>query len=237
VGGWRLATVATLASEVEDRPQLPAGREERFAGYGIMGLPFASGHVLAMAMRRFPASSIGPAYTSIWHCDPAGKWVFWQNQSAQLGCPRYFSAAIAETHLVDIDLEWIEPDTLRVAVPEFDFEWRSTLRGSAVTTCLNAVGSVIPDRLWKAKPLLSAMGPIAGVTLRAGRVALAGVAPNGQRFVANPLRVWVVADARASLGGVDFGPIGRLDRQATLGEFRIPQRGIFAIGRAYFTDE
>ena len=44
---------------------LPSGGEERFAGYGVMGLPFASGHVLAM--RRFPASSIGPGYSSVWH--------------------------------------------------------------------------------------------------------------------------------------------------------------------------
>jgi hypothetical protein len=79
---------------MEQEPGLPAGDEERFAGYGIMGLPFMSGHVLAM--RRFPASSIGPAYTSIWHRDPAGRWVFWQDQPAELACPRHFSAAIAE---------------------------------------------------------------------------------------------------------------------------------------------
>jgi hypothetical protein len=53
---------------------LPAGGGERFAGYGVMGLPFRSGHVLAM--RRFPASSIGPACTSVWHRSPDGRWVF-----------------------------------------------------------------------------------------------------------------------------------------------------------------
>jgi len=37
------------------------------------------------------------------------------------------------------------------------------------------------------------------------------------------------------LGGTDFGPMGKLDQQAALGDFWIPQRGIFAIGRAYFT--
>jgi hypothetical protein len=30
--------------------------------------------------------------------------------------------------------------------------------------------------------------------------------------------------------------MGELDRQAALGDFWIPQRGIFAIGRAYFAD-
>ena len=60
-----VATVADQAIETEDRRELPRGDGERYAGYAIMGLPFRSGHVLAM--RRSPASSIGPAYTSIWH--------------------------------------------------------------------------------------------------------------------------------------------------------------------------
>jgi hypothetical protein len=199
-----------------------------------MGLPFASGHVLAM--RRFPASSIGPAYTSIWHRDPTGRWAFWQNQAAELACPRYFSAAIAEARNVEIDLEWTEPSTIRLGVPELGFEWSATLRASGVTRFFNAVAAILPDRLWKAKPVLSLMGPVAGAALRAGRVGLAGVAPNGQRFIANPLRVWLVADTAASLRGVDFGPMGELDQQAALGDFWIPQRGIFAIGRAYFAD-
>jgi hypothetical protein len=67
-----------LTAEVERHPELPSGGEERFAGFGVMGLPFDSGHVLAL--RRFPASSIGPAYTAVWHRDPAGRWAFWQDQ-------------------------------------------------------------------------------------------------------------------------------------------------------------
>lgn len=229
-----MATVAGLAAEAEQRPTLPPGDGERFAGYGIMGLPFASGHVLAM--RRFAASSIGPAYTSIWHRDPAGRWMFWQNQPAELACPRYFSAALAAASNVAIDLEWTEPSTIRSAVPEFDFEWTATLRASGVTTTLNAFAAVLPDRLWTAKPVLALIGRVAGPALRAGRVGLAGIAPNGQRFIANPLKVWLVAETSASLRGDDFGPMGKLDQQAALGDFWIPQRGIFALGRAYFTD-
>lgn len=228
-----MATVADLAAEAEEALP-PGGGGERFAGYGIMGLPFASGHVLAM--RRFPASSIGPPYTSIWHRDPAGTWVMWQNQAAELACPRYFSAA-AEPFGEEIDLEWTGPSTIRLVVPTLGFEWSTTLRASAVTTALNAVGALLPDRLWKARPFLSLMGPMAGAALRAGRVALAGVTPNGQRFIANPLKVWLVAETAASLNGVDFGPMGRLDQQAALGGFWIPQRGVFAIGRAYFTEQ
>jgi hypothetical protein len=228
-----MATPAELATEAE-QASLPEGSSERFAGYGIMGLPFASGHVLAM--RRFPASSIGPAYTSIWHRDPSGAWAFWQDQPAELACPRYFSAALREARTVEIELEWPDADTVRLAVPELRFEWTARIRPSAVTKAFTAIGAVLPDRWWRSAPVLRLMGRVAGTALRAGRVGLTGVAPNGQQFVANPLRVWLVDETAASLDGTGFGPMGPLDRQAALGDFWIPQRGIFAIGRAYFTD-
>ncbi len=56
-----------LVERIERGIELPEGVDERFSGYGVMGLPFASGHILAL--RRFPASSVGPAYTSVWHRD------------------------------------------------------------------------------------------------------------------------------------------------------------------------
>ena len=59
-----------------------------------MGLPFRSGHVLGL--RRFPASSIGPGYRSVWHRDPGGRWTFYQDQPAELACTRYFGTAVEE---------------------------------------------------------------------------------------------------------------------------------------------
>ena len=59
-----------LVAEVEQSLKLPQGNEERFAGYGVMGLPFASGHVLGL--RRWPASSLGKGYTSVWHRNSEG---------------------------------------------------------------------------------------------------------------------------------------------------------------------
>jgi hypothetical protein len=227
-----MSTVAEAAAEAEARAQLPEGPGERFAGYGVMGLPFSSGHVLAM--RRFPASSVGPAYTSIWHRDPEGAWTFWQDQAAELACPRYFSAALAEARQVRIDLTWTGPATLLLTVPERAFTWSTTFRTSAVTTVLNGVGSILPDRWWRSDRVLSLLGPVAGAALRAGHVTLAGDVPNGQHFQANPLEVWLVAGSTATLDGVDLGPPGPLDEQARLGDFWIPQRGVFAIGRAFF---
>src|SRR5947209_1004370 len=77
-----------LVAEIEACPRMPNGSEERFAGYGVMGLPFGSGHILAL--RRFPASSIGPGYRSVWHRDPDARWTFFQDVAPNQGCSRYF---------------------------------------------------------------------------------------------------------------------------------------------------
>ena len=66
-----------LVDKLEQGAELPSGNEERFVGYGVMGVPFTSGHLLAM--RRFPASSLGEGYTSVWHRDPQGRWTFYSD--------------------------------------------------------------------------------------------------------------------------------------------------------------
>ena len=119
------------AAEIERRAGLPAGAGDRFTGYGVMGLPFTSGHVLAM--RRFPASSIGPGYTSVWHRDPAGRWEFWQDQPDEQACSRYFGSALAGTRRAHIELDWPGESTLQIAIAEAGFAWTVTLGTSAAT--------------------------------------------------------------------------------------------------------
>jgi hypothetical protein len=224
-------TPRALAAAAE-RGAVPPGEAERFAGYGVMGLPFASGHVLAA--RRFPASSIGPGYTSVWHRSPDGDWTFWQDQPDDQSCPRYFSAAVSTSCRVDIDLSWPTDATLRIVIPEVGLEWTAQMSSTPVTRMLNAVGRIMPDRAWRARTVLTAMGAVAGRALRAGKVAMIGTAPNGHDFIANPLRIWLIEESTARLGVDDFGPVGPLGEQTHLGDFWLPQRGIFAIGRAYF---
>ena len=60
------------------------------------------------------------------------------------------------------------------------------------------------------------------------------MAPNGQRFVANPLRIWVAGASRATVEGTELGEMGPAPDQAHLQDFAIPQRGVFAIGRVLF---
>ena len=125
-------------AEIERQARLPAGAGERFSGYGVMGLPFASGHVLAL--RRFPASSIGPAYTSVWHRDRSGRWEFWQDQPDDQACSRYFGPALAGTRRTPIELAWTGGSTLQITITGTGFSWEVTLAASGATRALNAIG-------------------------------------------------------------------------------------------------
>jgi hypothetical protein len=62
---------------------------------------------------------------------------------------------------------------------------------------------------------------------------LSGRTPNGHEFVAIPRQVWLVKSSRAIIRGVEAGPLGSLAEQARLGDFLIPQRGVFAVGHTF----
>jgi hypothetical protein len=224
-----------LVARIEARPTLPGGSEERFAGYGVMGLPFRSGHILAL--RCFPASSVGPPYRAVWHRDPAGRWTFFQDVPPMQGCARYFGAALAEVVAATIDVAWDGPTQLSATVNGGgrSLEWRATLTSSVMTRVMSRVGSLLPETLWQQPLLLGGMGVVAGKMMGAGAIHLRGLTPNGQRFVANPLRLWLVDDSEAVLDGVDLGAVGSSPTPGRLRDFWIPRRGVFAIGRSFFT--
>jgi hypothetical protein len=54
--------------------------------------------------------------------------------------------------------------------------------------------------------------------------------PNRQTFHLVPSHVWMVAASRAQLGATDLGRLAPLPRQATIGDLRIPQKGLLAFG-------
>jgi hypothetical protein len=225
---------AEIVEDVERNAELPPGSGERFFGYGVMGLPFRSGHVLGL--RRFPASSIGPGYRSVWHRDPSGRWTFYQDQPAELACTRYFGSAVEEVREGPIRIEWTGPCVFQVRAGDGELEWTVEVGSTPVTRLFNGVASVLPPRAWRSRRVLDVMSRVAGTALRAGRVRLTGQAPNGQRFVANPLSMWVATASNATVRGVDLGEMGPAPEQARLRDFAIPQRGMFVVGRAMFTD-
>jgi len=157
-------------------PGLPGGTEERFAGYGVMGLPFRSGHYLAL--RHFPASSIGPGFRAVWPRDPHRRWMFYADAPAEVSCARYFGATSAGgAERVPIDITWTGPRSLRVRVPDV-LAWQVHLAATAATRLLSSASRLLPDRSWDSDRVLGAMGRVAGLLLRAERVRLQGTVPN-----------------------------------------------------------
>jgi hypothetical protein len=225
---------AEIVDEIERGAELPPGSEERFSGYGVMGAPFRSGHVLGL--RRFPASSIGPGYRSVWHRDPGGRWTFYQDQAADLACTRYFGSQVDEVREGPVRIEWTGPRRFEVGAGDGELEWSMEVASTPVTRLMNGIGSLLPDRAWRSPAVLAPMSRVAGLALGAGKVRLEGTAPNGQRFVANPLTMWVATSSAATVGGVDLGEMGPAPEQASLEDFAVPQRGMFVVGRAFFTE-
>lgn len=218
-----------IVRSIEKSASLPAGRGDRFAGYAVIGLPFRSGHILAM--RRFPVSSVGPGYTSVWHRSPGGTWTFYSTVPPEQGCSRYFGCQIQQDVVGPIDIQWTGPAAFRVHIGSV-LDWEVTLTESPLSRMMNAVASLVPDKWWQDKLMLKVMGHLARMVLGTGRMNLTGRTPNGQAFIANPQRVWLIDSSRAVVNELDAGPVGSLERQASLNEFLIPQRGVFAVARA-----
>lgn len=228
-----MKTPRQFARAAEHRPHLPPGHGERVSGYGVMGLPFASGHVLGL--RRWTASSVGDRFTSIWHRDPAGDWTFYESVPCEVACSRYFGAGVQRFRVGPIDLDWETPTRLRVGTVDGVVNWTVDMIATARTRMMSTMSSLVPMAAWRSGPVLRAMGALAGRFLDVGKVQLTGATSNQQHFDANPLRIWYVAESRAVVEGEDLGVIGPLPEQAHLADFYFPQRGMFAVGRVFIT--
>lgn len=239
VAQWRLrrdtdCVEARTAALAADHSVEPSGIDERLAGYGVMGVPFSSGHVLAL--RHFPVSTVGPAYDSVWIRDPTGSWTMASTAPPQQSCARYFGAAVETQTEADIAIDWTGGNAVRVRVAEpVDLDWTLTLKSTPLTTLMSAACSAVPDRLWRGQRFSRAMARVATVGLRTGRMQLTGRTPNRHAFVARPRRLWLVGESSAQLHGVDLGRPAPLPEQASLADFWLPQRGLFMIGWAAFS--
>src|SRR5262245_4703094 len=175
-----------IIQDIEKTASLPTGTAERFAGFAVIGLPFRSGHVLAM--RRFPASSIGAGYTSVWHRSPEGKWTFYSNTQPELSCSRYFGGDVDRNVVTPIEVTWTDAAQFRVLIADA-LDWEVDLTQSSMSRVMNAVARMVPETWWQAKLMLQAMGHAARMGLGTGRLNLTGTTSNGQKFIANPRRL------------------------------------------------
>jgi hypothetical protein len=234
VTGHRPPDPRTAAQQAESLEPDHSEEREQVRGYGVIGVPFASGDVLAM--RRFPASSIGPGYTSVWHRAPTGRWTFYQDQDPMEACPRAFGPALDEAVRTDIRLAWTAPEAFEMEVARpVDLRWHVRLDATLVTRVLSGVVSLTPTPVRRSRAFAGVAARVAGAALHAGRLRLAGTVPTGQAFHADMRRVLVIDESHATVDGRDLGPPAPLTgEQEHLGDFWIPQRGLFAFGDGLF---
>ena len=225
-------TPRDAAQRLLDDPRLARGDDERFLGYGVMGMPFATGDYLAL--RDMVATSVGPAYRAIWHRDPAGRWTIYTTAAPELSCPRYFGSVTSSVRVPSIEVTWHDDHTLDVELDDI-ISWRIELASTPATRMMTTMGGWLPEAGWNSPVVLAAMGPVAGAVLQSGRMRLRGATPNGPRFRSAPSKVWRVAGGSATYRGRDLGASVPLGDQTRLGDFWLPQRGLFFVGRARFT--
>lgn len=228
-----MATARDLAADAETLAGLPPGPTERFLGYALMSLPFASGHVLGL--RRFPITSVGPGYTSVWVRTPDDAWRIFTTIDASLSCPRYFGSALEATSEHAITIDWTDDQRLSVRIDDdIDLRWSITLAATPMSRMMSTMAGALPGAAWRSERFLSMLGGVAGPALRAGRIGMTGDTPNRQRFRARLDRMWMVDSSLASMHGESLGQVSPLAAQTRLGDFWMPQRGIFMIGGAEF---
>jgi hypothetical protein len=227
-----LRTPRGAADRAETAPSLPPGNDERISGYGVMGLSFDSGDYLVL--RCMTAASFGPGYRAVWHRSSAGDWTVYSTQDPEHSCERYIGAACSHPSVrTEIDVEWRDERTLHVHVGD-RLEWTVALHQTVVTRMFSVVGAVMPRWMWRRRVVLGVMGWMAGLMLGVGSVRLTGAMPNGQRYVAAPEQIWAVQDSRATLAGRLLGTPTPLPTQAAIGDFWLPQHGIFMRGFGLF---
>lgn len=207
------------------------GRDD-VAGFAVVGQPFASGDLLCL--RRFPASTFGPGYVSVWHRSADGRWTVYTSIAPEQSCPRFIGAAVSRVFETPIEVSWTGPFDLAVQVPAAELSWSMHLASTPVTRMMNAMMSMMPGAMFRSGLVLSMMSLMSTAMLAAGRFRMGGHMPNRQWFQAGPRRVWVITAATATIAGRALGGSAPLAAQAMLGEVPLPQRGIVMMGAFSF---
>lgn len=222
-----------LASRLTDLPErrghAPWPGHEYVKGWGVFGLPFDSGHVLAL--RVFPENDFGP-YKTVWHRDPEGRWsIFVDGDRLETACPRYYGPACAHTGFAKIGVEWSGPATLRITLDEPALDWTLTAHQTPALRVLNAAGRHMPLASWRSSALVRCREMVAAA-LGFGRLRMAGVMPSGHTGILMPEQMFLITESTAVLGGHDLGQPTRLNTNPLIGDVALPARGVVAIGQA-----
>lgn len=222
-----------MSAQLSDLPAVrgraPWIGHEYVRGWGVFGLPFDSGHMLAL--RVFPENDFGP-YRTVWHRDPAGRWsIHVDGPQLDTACPRYYGPACHYTGFAHIGLAWQGPATLRVTMDSPALEWTLTATSTRLLDVLNSMSAAMPLATWRRPSLVRTRERLAGA-LGLGQLRLTGTMPSGHTGTLMPARMYYIDESQATLDGVDLGRPCRQQVNPTIGEVTLPARGILATGQA-----
>ena len=219
---------ARTSAILEGRGDSPWPGYEFVRGWGVFGLPFDSGHVLAL--RVFPQGSFA-AFRTLWYRDPQGRWsIFVDGPRLDAACPRYIGPACDHVGRARIDLTWTGPRTLAVSLDDPHLDWTLTVARSPVLAVLNPLSAALPLASWRPRALVRSRELLARA-LGMGRLALSGEMPSGHRGLLMPQRMHLINRSSATLNGTDLGRPTRLRENPTIGGVPLPARGVLAIGQ------
>lgn len=222
-----------LASQLADLParvgQPPWPGYEYVKGWGVFGLPFDSGHVLAL--RVFPENDFSP-YRTLWHRDPEGRWsIYVDGQRLDTACPRYYGQACTHVGYATISLEWTGPAALRITMAEPALEWTLMARQTSMLRVMNTLSPRLPLSSWRSPRLVRAREVMPRRTLGLGEITMSGPMPSGHAGILMPERMYFIDDTTAVLDGVDLGKPTRVTPNPDIGGVPLPARGVLAIGQ------
>jgi hypothetical protein len=225
--------VTSLSAQLSNLPAVrghaPWPNHEYVKGWGVFGLPFDSGHVLAL--RVFPENDFGP-YRTVWHRDPGGRWsIHVDGPRLDTACPRYYGAACHFTGHAQIRLTWDGPANLRVTMDSPALEWTLTATSTRKLDLLNTMSAAMPLATWRPRRLSRARERLASA-LGMGQLQLTGTMPSGHTGTLMPQRMYFIDDSQATLDGVDLGHPAHLQTNPMIGEVTLPARGVLATGQA-----
>lgn len=204
---------------------------EHYRGYGVMVLPFSSGHLLGL--RVFPENDFAP-YRSVWHRTPAGDWsIYNDGPSLQTTCPRWWGPALRHTELAPIELTWTGPNELRVEMEAPRLGWTMSMTAPPLLRLLNALSAALPLWTWKPAPLRRMRAWLARRFLGMGDLRFAFVTPSRQDAYIMAERIYFIESSEAAWEGQNLGHPVRLEANPTIGGIPLPIRPTFVIGQAH----
>jgi hypothetical protein len=212
------------------RGRFPWADHEYVRGWGVFGLPFDSGHVLAL--RVFPDNDFAP-YRTVWHRTPDGAWsIFVDAPRLDIACPRYYGAACRETAFAQIDIDWIGPMSLHVAMTSPKLDWTVDASETPLLRVLNWISPRLPLWTWKPDWLVHARELMAKALLGMGTIRMRGVMPSGHVGTLMPERMYFIESSNATFEGVNLGRPTHVEHPSLIGDVTLPARGVLAVGQA-----